>query len=177
MARYARTLGLTLALAALAAGGIPAAAAKDATLAAAEPRFDPESFFAGRTEGKGELKLKFGDDESIRVTSSGSLAKDGTLVLDQTIFRPGKKPQDRQWRLRSKGNGRYTGTLSDARTPVEAEVRGNALHIAYVQEEGGVKIEQALYLAPDGRSAQNRTEIRKFGMTVGTVTETIRKLD
>jgi hypothetical protein len=176
LARYARTLGLTLALAALAVGALPAAA-KDASLAAAQPRFDPETFFEGRTEGKGELKLKFGDDEAIRVTSSGSLAKDGTLVLDQTIFRPGKKPQDRQWRLRSTGNGRYTGTLSDARTPVEAEVRGNALHIAYVQEEGGVKIEQALYLAADGRSAENRTEILKFGMTVGTVTETIRKLD
>ncbi len=152
------------------------AAGPDESLQAPSPRFDPAVFFAGRTAGVGTVDIVMRSAEPLRVQGAGRVEPDGTLVLDQIVRRGARKPQQRQWRFRPLGPGRYGGTLTDATGPVSAQVDGNRLHLRYAMK-GGVQAEQWLYLQRDGRTALNRMAIRKFGMVVARIDETIRKLD
>jgi len=145
-------------------------------LAAPSPVFRAERFFAGRTAGAGALKIVFKDAESIRVEGAGEVTADGTLILNQTVWRGTRAPQKRQWRIREIAPGRYSGTLTDATDRVRGEVQGNRLYLTYPMK-GGVTAEQWLYLQPDGRTALNRMRVTKLGLTVARLNETIRKLD
>ncbi len=55
------------------------------------------------------------------------------------------------------------------------EAVGNRLHLAF-RMRGGMMVDQWLTLSPDARVAQNRLIVRKLGMTVATLGETIRIL-
>lgn len=139
------------------------------------PVFRAEQFFAGRTAGQGSIKIIFKNAEALRVEGFGRMAQDGSLILDQTVWRGQRKPEKRQWRIRPAGTG-YAGTLSDATGPVRGDAKGNLLHLSYPMK-GGVQAEQWIYLQPDGRSAVNRMRVTKFGLEVARIEETIRKLD
>lgn len=166
---------LALLLAAFAAVGCRAESLSP-ELASATPVFAAERFFAGKTRGDGSLKIMLRSAESVRVEGNGWIDPDGTLVLEQIVQRGTRAPQKRQWRFRNAGPGRYEGTLTDAGGPVRGEVRGNMLHLNY-RMKGGEQAEQWIYLQPDGRTALNRMAIRKYGMVVARLDETIRKVD
>lgn len=142
-------------------------------LLAALLAFDPIAFFQGSTRGTGQLKLALSRPVPVEVRSEGTLQPDGSLLLEQRISEGTKPPRTRQWRIRRTPAGGYTGTLSDARGPVTGAVEGDRLHLAYKGK--GVRIEQWLVLAPDGRSAQNRLVARKLGVVVAELDETIRR--
>lgn len=143
--------------------------------AASAPVFSALSFFDGRTEGEGRLRTVAAKDQLVRVRGRGHLEPDGTLVLDQTVERMGAPSHKRQWRIREVSPGRYTGTLSDASGPVTGETEGDRLHLAY-RLKGGIAADQWLTLEPGGRVARNAMTIRKFGVRVGALDETIRKI-
>lgn len=143
---------------------------------AAGPRFDVIRFFEGRTLGQGTLKVTLRPPERIRVESRGRVEPDGTLLLVQEVARGDRPKRKREWRMREVAPGRYTGTLSDAAGPVSAEANGNRLQLRF-RMKGGLDAEQSLTLAPGGRSAQNVLHVRKFGITVARLDETIRKVD
>lgn len=146
-------------------------------LARPEPRFDVAGFFTGRTEGDGSLKILWRQPQRVRVEGSGQVLADGTLVLDQVVARAGKPPARRQWRIRPAGPpGHFTGLLSDATDTVEGVVEGNQLRLHFPMK-GGLDATQYLYLQPDGRTVRNRMTIRKLGLTVAVLDETIRKTD
>lgn len=155
-----------------------ATAALPATLPAAAPvqpahGFDPVAFFAGKTTGEGRLKKMFSSAQATHVTGRGRM-EGAVLVLDQTVTIAGEKSRERQWRLRSAGPGRWTGTLSDARGPISASAAGPVLTITYVSNDG-LGIVQRVTLAPDGRSARNLMKVKKFGIAVATLDETISR--
>lgn len=134
-----------------------------------------ERFFAGRLDGVGTLKIVLRAPTTTHVTSVGHVATDGILRLDQHIEQQGKPARDRHWRIRPLGKGRYTGTLTDASGPVTGEVEGNRLHLGFPMK-GGMQVDQWLTLSPDGQVAQNHLIVRKLGITVATLDETIRRL-
>lgn len=139
---------------------------------AAEPAFDPVSFFSGTTVGEGKLKKALSAAEASHVVSHGRVEADGTLVLEQTVA-IGKEPmRRREWRLRRSAPGRYTGTITDAAGPVKAQVDGPVLSIAY-RTKDKLSVEQEITLAPGGQSARNVMKIRRFGITFATLDETI----
>jgi hypothetical protein len=136
---------------------------------------DPIAFFTGRTQGKGELDTLFRRPTSISVDSVGRREGD-MLTLDQTI-REGEKPaRVRCWTMRRVAADRYTGTLTDAEGPVQVTVTGRRANISY-RMKGGLGVDQQLTLQSDGRTLLNRMRVKKFGLEVATLTETIRKLD
>lgn len=165
-------IGLALAMA-LGLGGC-VAAGRLAREEAAAPVFDPARFFAGETRGEGVLSVAFSGARPVRVASRGVTAADGSIVLDQTVREGDRPARQRQWRLRPAGSGRWTGTLSDASGPVAGEVAGNRLHLRF-RMTGGLDAEQWLYLRPGGREVLNRMVVRKLGVPVASLTETIRK--
>ena len=142
---------------------------------AAKP-FDAIRFFDGRTEGQGVLKVALRSPATIRVQSRGRVQTDGTLSVRQTVSEGDKPARTREWRIRELSPGRYAGTLSDASGPVAGEAVGNRLHLRF-RMKGGLDAEQWLTLAPGGRSAHNVMRVRKFGLTVASLDETIRKLE
>ncbi|TPG18483.1 DUF3833 family protein [Sphingomonas koreensis] len=152
-----------------------AAAPATPDLAAPRPVFQPDVFFAGRTEGHAELKVMLHSTKPVHVIGRGHMER-GTLVLDQTVMQQGKKPEQREWRLHQVSPGRFAGTLSDATGPVAGDVAGNCLHLAY-EMKGGMKVEQRIYLQPGGKTALNRMTVSKLGVTVAHLNETISKLD
>ena len=135
--------------------------------------FDPVTFFTGRTTGEGRLKKMFSSPQVTYVIGRGRIEGE-VLVLDQNVTIAGEKPRDRQWRLRAVAPGRWAGTLSDATGPVNATAAGAVLTIAYTSNEG-MGIVQSVTLSPDGRSARNLMKVRKLGMTVATLDETITR--
>ena len=145
-------------------------------LSAPDPLFSPAEFFSGRTTGEGQLNIIFGAAEPIHVTGNGHVEADGTLVLVQRIQRGDDAPTIRTWRIRPAGGERYSGTLTSAQGPVAGEVSGNRLHLRFTAD-GGLDTEQWLYLEPGGRAALNRMVVRKFGLPVAALEETIRKTD
>ena len=135
----------------------------------------PEQFFTGRTEGAGTVNVILSGRHSVRVRSVGRMER-GALLLDQVVQEEGKPARNRSWRLVRSGPNRFTGTLSDARGPVTGEVAGNVLRLRYRTAEGP-SVEQRITLQPGGRTAHNRMTFRRFGLTVATVEETIRRVD
>jgi hypothetical protein len=137
--------------------------------------FDPIAFFSGRTDGVGKLDQVMASPKATHVMGTGSVRPGGLFVIDQTVEVEGDPVKHRQWRLRQTTPGHFSGTLSDASGPVTGVVTGNRMQIGYTMK-GGMKVQQVLTLAPDGRSLGNSMKIRKFGIVVATVIETIRKL-
>lgn len=136
--------------------------------------FDPVAFFTGATHGRGTLKEMLGKTKRTATQSVGRVDKDGWLVLDQKVMVEGDPVRQRRWRLRPTGGGKYSGTLSDAKGPVEAEVAGNTVRIRY-KMKGNLKVEQLLTALPGGRAIDNRATFSKWGMKVATLTERIEK--
>ena len=161
-----------LALACVAALGGCAGDAFRAT-AATEPVFRPDGFFAGATTGTGTLKVIGRERVETYVEGTGRMRPDGVFQLRQRVTEGSKPARTRTWRLKPAGGGRWTGTMTDAKGPVDAFVRGNLFHVAY--DGDGVGIEQWLYLQPDGRTVENTLVARKMGATVARLEETIRK--
>ncbi len=142
--------------------------------AATAPHFSALDFFDGRTEGTGMLHVVMSGSKPVRVHGRGHLAG-STLILDQIVDRVGKPPKHREWHMREGSSDHYTGTLTDARGPISGEAVGNRLHLKF-RSKGGFDVQQWLTLAADGRSAHNIMVVRKFGLKVAVLDETIRRL-
>ncbi len=143
---------------------------------AAAPPFKVAEFFTGRLHGEGVLEVMMSGSRTVRVSSVGRKERDGSVVLDQEIQEEGKPLRRRSWQLREVAPGRYAGTLSDAAGPVTGIVKGNRLHLSF-RMRGDMDVDQWLTLAPDGRWARNVLRVRKMGLTVAALDETIRKLN
>lgn len=141
---------------------------------AAAPPFDPIVFFAGRTEGRGRLKIAFKRPHVTLVEGRGRVNGDGTITLDQTVRRGYAAPTRRTWNLRRVAPGQYVGSLTDATGPVTGKVVGSQLHLAFAMK-GGTRAEQWLYLQPGGRTARNIMIVRKLGLPVARLDETITR--
>lgn len=155
------------------AGCVGAAGHRD--LARDAPRFDVARAFTGASLGEGRLKVAFRRTRGVHVESAGHVAADGAIIVDQTITEQGRT-STRQWLLRETAPGRYAGSLSDAAGPVEGVVEGNCLRIRFPMK-GDLTAHQWLYAMPDGRTIENRMSIRKSGVLVARLKETISRRD
>lgn len=171
--RMART-GKTAAGVLIAGLGVAGCVSTPHITSAPTPRFDAVAFFAGRSEGKGVLKIALHRSDTTRVEGSGRVTADGGIVLDQTVQREGRPATRREWVLHPAGKDRYTGTLSDAVGPVDGRVDGNVLHLRFAMK-GGLQAEQFLALRPGGAIADNVMIVRKFGVPVARLDETITR--
>ncbi len=147
-----------------------------AELASPTPVFTPERFFSGRTESSGTLKIVLRGEQTLRVRGTGHVEGD-TLVIEQLVERTGVKPERKLWHIKKLASGRYAGTLSDAVGPLAGSLAGNRLHLKYRLKEGKVDVDQGIYLQPDGKTAINRMTLSRVGFKVGTIQETIRRID
>ncbi|WP_377923480.1 DUF3833 family protein [Alteraurantiacibacter lauratis] len=164
------------------AGAVPALVlvllSGSSTLQAQAPaaRFDPAAFFTGRTTSEGRLTQIFASDKATRVSTFGTRQADGSMVLDQTVKIGDQPERPRTWRLRETSPGRFTGTISDAANDLSGTLSGNTLTLTYTMDNN-LNVHQVITAHPGGQSAQNVMRIRRFGITVARLTETIRRAD
>ncbi len=143
---------------------------------AGAPPLDPIAFFAGPTHGDGRLRIATRRPRSVVVDGRGVPAGDGSIRLEQVVTIAGKAPSRRHWQLQRDGQGGFTGVLSDAAGPVTGRMADGRLHLRFALK-GGFRAEQFLALQADGRTVLNVMIVRKFGLPVARLDETIRKTE
>jgi hypothetical protein len=159
-----------------AAALLVAAAAAASSASEPQPQLDMLAFFAGRTHADNVIKVVLHGPHKLVVDSVGGRNKEGQFVLIDTVQEEGKPERKRVWVMHPEGPGRFTGTLSDAKGPVNVVVDGTGATITYVMQEGSLKITQLLELQRDG-TLSNHVVAKKFGLKFAEVDGTIRKLD
>jgi hypothetical protein len=160
-------LRLTLPL--LLAAAVPASAGQP------QPAIDPLSFFAGRTEGEGTIKVIMRKPFRSRSTGQGRIERDGSLTLVQRVHEDNEPVKERRWSVRKTGANRFTATMSDALGPMTIDKVGESFRFRF-KLKGGLSAEQWMTPLADGKSATNRMTVRKLGLIVATSTGTIRKI-
>ena len=151
-------------------GVAPAYAAEPAK---PQPALDPLEFFTGEVRGEGTIKVVMKPATKMRSESRGTPDGKGGIVLDQKVYETGKPVRISRWKLHPTSKTTLAGTNDVGR--VSGKLTGNRLLLKYPMKNG-LTAEQYLYLQPDRRTLLNRMTVRKFGMTVAKIEETIRKL-
>jgi hypothetical protein len=141
------------------------------------PRMRPEIFFAGSTRSTGVLENGAGaPTRRLQVEGQGHEQADGSFRLDQAVTFDHDPPRLRTWVLHRVDDHRYVGTLTEATGPVECESFGNLLRIRYAMTAPiGGRMEQWLYLQPDGATVVNEATVRVLGVVVAHLSERITR--
>jgi hypothetical protein len=145
-----------------------------ASTASAEPKLDMLAFFTGKTHAENVMKVALKKPARLIVDSVGSRRGD-QFILAETVREEGKPVRERKWVMRPAGPNRFTGSLTDATTPVDIRLDGQRATIRYTMK-GGLNVTQQLEMR-DARTLSNRVNVRKFGLKFASVEGTIRKLD
>ena len=136
-------------------------------------RFDPIRFFHGPSEGRGTLRKIVGAPVPISVSSESE--GDLNLLKVTQVIREGSKPsRQRVWTIKRVGDG-FAATLTDAAGPVRIAVDGGRAFIHY-RTKSGLAIDQQLALQDYSGVLCNRLTVRKFGVRVAILEETIRRM-
>ena len=144
--------------------------------ASSDGKLDMIGFFTGKTHGDNIIRIAFHHPHKLLVDSVGGRNKEGEFVLIDNVQEEGKPARKRTWVMHPVSADHFTGSLSDAKGPVDIVVSGNSATIHYVMKDGGLKIEEQLQVQNDGTLA-NHVMARKFGMKFAQADGTIRKLD
>ncbi|MEG3153499.1 DUF3833 family protein [Sphingomonas sp. RB1R13] len=143
--------------------------------AGAKPLVDPLSFFEGRTESSGSIKVLLQDPYRSHSVGQGRIGADGSLSLVQQVYEQGKPPAVRKWQIRKTANGHYVGTMSDASGPVVIDQIGDRFRFRF-KLKNNLSVEQWVGPLSDDAIARNLMTVRKFGFTVATGDGIIRKI-
>ncbi len=165
---------LATALASGCAGPVPA------DYAAEKPLLDLKTYFNGELTAHGIFT-----DRSGKVARRFTVAMTGTWngddgVLDERFTYSDGKTERRVWRLKSLGNGRWSGRADDVVGEAVGVAAGNALNWSYTlrlpvdDKTYEVQFDDWMYLM-DERVMLNKAVMSKFGIRLGEVTLSFTK--
>lgn len=146
------------------------------------PRFDPVAWFEGPLRSAGTSTLRWGQPRAFRVALVGRREGDVLLLSQRFVYADGKTLQ-RNWSMRRIGPGpdgsiRYDATGSDVIGVATGYASGDTFLWSYLlQRTPGnpltrVRMDHRMRLSADGRTLSNRVRISRFGIPLGSVTET-----
>ncbi|NQX89388.1 MAG: DUF3833 domain-containing protein [Halioglobus sp.] len=146
------------------------------------PRMSLEEFFDGSLTAYGVVKDRAG--KVIRTFSASIEAswEDGTGRLEEDfLFNDGER-QRRDWVLSPLGDGSFSGTAGDVVGEGRLQVVGNSVFLHYVlripygESEIDVWVDDRMYRVAAG-VLLNESELRKFGVRVGSLQLVILRRD
>ena len=178
MPRYAWVfgcIGSITSLRALTALALIAAALPASSAIAADRMTQPLRFFEGRTEIVSIVKVVMKKPYRSRTIGRGQILPDGSLSLVQQVNEDGQPPHQRTWRIKQIGPGKFTGTMSEAVGQVTVEEVGNQFRFKF-RMKGSLSVEQWVTPQADGRTAQSKITVKKYGMRVASSDGMIKKL-
>ena len=140
-----------------------------------QPSLDIFRYFQGKTEAWGMVQDRSGKEiRRFHVLIDGRVIGDTLTLNEHFVYSDGEK-QQRVWHIRRTSPDRYEGTAGDIEGVAKGESSGNAFHWQYsmnVKTDGKnwlLAFDDWMYLQ-DESHLFNKTEMKKFGFTVGTVT-------
>ncbi|WP_395745474.1 DUF3833 family protein [Prosthecobacter sp.] len=145
------------------------------------PPLDPKAYFSGHLQSSGMVQNHGGkvrDEFTTRI--HGVPSQKGLLLIQDFTFASGRKVH-RVWDIDVLDAHHFEGEASDGVGLARGEAWGNAFEWNYTLAvpKGGRKFDinfhQIMLLQPDG-TLLNRAQFGKFGLRLGTVTESFRKL-
>jgi len=146
------------------------------------PELDIGEYFAGQTRAWGMVQDYRGEVQR-RFTVEIDGDYDGeTLTLDEHFVYDDGETDRRVWTFERQEDGYWLGSANDVEGPVEARQAGHAFTMTYrlPVEVSGREItftmEDWMFLQPDGRLL-NRTDMKKFGITLARITIVFERLD
>lgn len=149
--------------------------------AATTPPLDLREFLDGELRAYGMLQDRSGRmTRRFTATLQGSWSGEEGVLAEVFHFDDGEV-QERTWRLRHEGNGRYTGSAGDVVGTAAGSTSGSVFHWQYQldvpwrDDSIVVSLDDWLYLV-DEKHLLNRTTLTKFGFRVGELTLVIEKL-
>lgn len=139
------------------------------------PTFDFEAYFEGPTRASGWFANRSGEPTR-HFCGDFVGSRDGDdFVLDEVLYYTDGVVEERVWRVRIDGE-RFTASGDALVGEVDGELRGNALRMQYTMtvsladdEQYTLDFNDFMLLQPDG-SLHNATQVKKFGVRLGTVT-------
>lgn len=140
-----------------------------------QPSLDIFHYFKGQTEAWGMVQDRSGKQlRRFHVDINGEVIGDTLTLKEQFVYNDGEK-QQRIWNIRRVGTDSYEGTANDIEGVATGQAAGNAFNWRYsmnITADGKVWLlhfDDWMYLQ-DGKHLFNKTEMKKFGVTVATVT-------
>ncbi|MDU4266595.1 MAG: DUF3833 domain-containing protein [Enterobacter hormaechei] len=129
-----------------------------------QPRLDIFTYFQGKTEAWGMVQDRSGKQiRRFHVEIAGDVIGDTLTLNEHFVYDDGEK-QQRVWHIRRVGQNRYEGTAGD--------IALNWRYSMNVKADGKtwlLHFDDWMYLQ-DSTRLFNKTEMKKFGVTVATVT-------
>lgn len=145
------------------------------------PKLDPVEFFGGSTTSKGVVENYKGKPIARITTTTEGSVKDGKLFIEQDLMTEGKKTNHRSWSLQQMDEHNVQANSTDMDGTAKGLLYGNTFSWTYRMKLQNrkfirhVRMQQNMYLMPDGNSLIIRSVIRKFGFTVAQITEQFTK--
>jgi hypothetical protein len=147
---------------------------------AAYDSFQLDRYFVGRVKAWGLFEPRFGGSvRQFTVDIVGRHDGDAVVLEEDFLFSDGER-QRRVWRIRPDGDG-YAGTADDVLGTARGKTIGNGLAWAYdirlKTDSGGLDVafDDWLYRF-DEEMVLNRATVTKWGLQVGGVTLSFRKI-
>lgn len=149
--------------------------------AAAKPTLKLEEYFLGDLKAWGMFHDRFGNlRRQFVVDIEGHLEGDELILREDFVYDDGET-QQRVWRIKAVGDGRYEGRADDVIGIAAGTAKGNALNWTYKMDlkvgDGSwrVSFDDWMFLQPDGMML-NQATVTRWGFDVGVVTIAFRKL-
>lgn len=145
--------------------------------------FRLEEFFLGRLAALGVVFDRFGRERRRFAADMDGAIVDGRLLLREDFTYDDGATETRTWRIRPLGQGRYEGEAGGVHGPALGTVEGHRFRWTYdydLDVGGGriwrVRLDDTMFLQ-DATQMLNRLTISKWGLRLGEVLITIRRLD
>jgi hypothetical protein len=147
-----------------------------------EPTFKLEEYFLGPTKAWGWFEDRFGKIQRRFVVDMTGTVEDGVLILDEDFVYDDGETENRVWRIRILGDGRYSGATEGVVGTAEGQVVGPALNWTYDFDlKVGERTWQVHFddwlIQQDEQVVINKAIVSKFGFTLGEVTLFFKKPD
>ncbi len=145
------------------------------------PELDLFAYFSGQTRASGLFEDRFGKVRRQFTVDIIGRVSDDTLVLEEDFIYDDGERARRVWTIERTGDRTYRGRAGDVVGEAEGQVRGNALNWTYQMDlkvgddTWRVTFDDWMFLQPDG-VLLNRAWITRFGIEIGSVTLSFRKV-
>ncbi len=141
-----------------------------------------EEYFQGQTRAWGMFQDRFGNIRREFVVDITGTWDGRTLVLDEDFKYDDGEVETRRWEIEKTGPSTYEGRETNAIGVAHGEAKGNAFHWVYDynlkvgDKIWKVKFDDWMLLQSDG-VLLNRAEVSRWGINIGTVFLSFKKLD
>ena len=145
------------------------------------PRFNMADYFEGRTRAWGLFETITGKvKKSFVADIDGRWNGDDFLLEEDFTFSDGEK-ETRTWRLKFSDDGSFRASCADTPTPGNGMIKDRRGDLAYSMavNVGGRRVMLSfadLFYQIDENTVINRAKVKKFGIPVGQVLISFRKV-